>query len=214
MNRFPQYFALFLIVFFVVGGYFIFGHRIKERKEDQVASVIFGDVAWDVGEIEQGINNIDEGIVAGDASSANLQRQNKGLDDWLFYFNNHYGFSFRYPLDFRISEFEDNGNFVALAEGAGEKRSFQIFVIPWDESASIITKERIKQDLPNMKISEPKTAVLSNNIRAFIFLSEASGVGDTREVWIVNNGFLYQITASIKIDAELSRIVGSMIFGN
>ena len=134
------------------------------------------------------------------------------------YQNATYGFSFRHPNDTKITELEDDSGDVIIADG-GPQKSFQIFIMPFDEPMTVMTPERIRRDLPNAVIKNPQEAILGDPsinsgqvAYALIFESASDGIGQTREVWIVHNGFLYQITAPIVFDGELTRIMGTWKF--
>ena len=126
------------------------------------------------------------------------------------YENTDLGFSFNYPDDFEIREIdEDNGALSVLAEGAGEKRTFQIFIADFDE-AGTITPERIKKDLPGVKIEQPQTiSFAGTDALAFISPKEE---GKMIEVWFVRGGALYQVSAYFEFAGELSKILASWKF--
>lgn len=134
------------------------------------------------------------------------------------YYNDQYRFSFDHAADLAISEAEHREGTALLVQG-GNGREFQIFITPWDEPMAVMTAERIRQDLPDIAIANPQEAVLENPAasagqapHALIFESEAAGVGKTREVWIIHNGSLYQITALFKFDGELAKIMETWRF--
>ena len=107
---------------------------------------------------------------------------------------------------------EDTGETI-LVQKFGGSDSFQIFVLPWDESEyAVITKERIRQDVPDMVIEEPEEAILADGTHALLFWSEERGVGKTREVWVIHKNFLYQISALAQFDSLLAQVMGTWKF--
>lgn len=120
------------------------------------------------------------------------------------------GFSFQYPEGFAVSSFEEGGGEMVLAEGGGTGNGFQIFIAPFDELGPI-TVERIRQDLPDIPIEEPQQTEISG-IPALAFVGSDPSAGKTREVWFAENGQLYQVSAFLEFDEELSSILATFRF--
>lgn len=152
------------------------------------------------------------------------------------YANPDFGFSFRYPKDFTLTELEDEAGVTVLLqkEGArpvrsnapeetvdpladqtsnGAREGFQIYISEFDE-AGPITPERIKQDLPDMVINSPQQVSIGEvkDITALIFLSKHESLGDVREVWFAANGLLYQLTAYADMDNFIGPILETWKF--
>lgn len=125
------------------------------------------------------------------------------------YENHAYGIRFRHPSALNISEMDEAGGYVILAEGGSW--SFQIFILPWDEGDGVITPERIRRDLPSLPIENPQVVNLQGGKQGLIFESKSEGLA-TREVWIVDRGYLYQITAPLAFDAMLGAIMTTFEF--
>ena len=123
-----------------------------------------------------------------------------------------YGFSFQYPPDFNITEVdENNGGNTILAEGTN-KKSFQIFIAPFDEQGSI-TPERIKKDLPGVAIENPQNVLIAGKtITALLFFGKGENLTRTREIWFVKNGNLYQVTAYDNMDSVVGPLLESLRF--
>ncbi len=121
----------------------------------------------------------------------------------------NYNFYFDAPKGFRFTEIDDDRGVVILAEGStGE--SFQIFVTPFDETDPL-TPERIKKDLPQKVVSNPRAATLDGT-KAIAFLSREEGTGEVFEIWFVRDGRLYQITTEIKFADGLQAILQTWKF--
>lgn len=131
------------------------------------------------------------------------------------YQNKKFGFSVAIPERFKVTENNpDEFTTLVLAETANpaEKRSFQIFIMPFDEPGPI-NKERILIDMPNAVIDNPQSISI-NGIDAFLFFGKDEDLGRTREVWFVNNGYLYQVSSWASFDEELSKIMATFKFIN
>jgi len=144
-----------------------------------------------------------------------------------FYTDSQYKFSFQYPKDFTATKFsdqEDTSTILVQYREQSEQVStninkypdnsgFQIFIALFDESGPI-TKERVLQDLPDLTIKNAEQRVLKNGAPALIFFSEEASLGETREIWFINNGYLYQITATKEIDSLVAAILETWRFIN
>ena len=126
--------------------------------------------------------------------------------------DSYYGFSFEYPKDFTASKFKEgeDGDTILVQEKGG-KNGFQVFIAPFDEPGPL-TRERILRDLPDMIIRNAEHRVLKNGIPALIFFSEEPSLGETREIWFIYGGYLYQITATKEIDGLVAQIVATWKF--
>lgn len=112
--------------------------------------------------------------------------------DYTTYTHPVYGFSFHYPKDFVISEFQEDHGEVILAENPRFSLGLQIFITPFDEEGPI-TKERILQDLPALTMEDEVEFWIDDKIPALRFSSKDPTLGDTREIWFVRDGNLFQI---------------------
>lgn len=130
--------------------------------------------------------------------------------DFTNYTSPVYGFSFVHSKGFKVGAFaQGEGNVVLLQNSQG--KGIQIYVSPIGEDIAI-TPERIKQDIPDMVINEPKQVRVSG-VTALAFKSPDVSLGSLRQVWLVYKKNLYQITASSDLDSDLARILISWKWG-
>ncbi|PJE69041.1 hypothetical protein COU96_01905, partial [Candidatus Shapirobacteria bacterium CG10_big_fil_rev_8_21_14_0_10_38_14] len=142
---------------------------------------------------EEVSNNINEyQSVSGNEQTFTIAQSEDGENN--IYTDSQYKFSFEYPKNFTATKFQEGeeGDTILVQEKES-KKSFQIFISPFDEPGPL-TKERVKQDLPDLIINNPEQRVLKNGAVALVFFSEESSIGETREIWFVHNGYLYQIS--------------------
>ena len=122
-----------------------------------------------------------------------------------------YGFTVTVPNAMELERYEEGGNSETLVFfDTNDGIEFQLFVTPYD--ASEVTKERLALDIPSGDIREPQEIVLGNGLRAFMFLSHAPIVGDTREVWFIHDGYLYEATVAYELDSWLAEILNTITF--
>lgn len=126
------------------------------------------------------------------------------------YKNLIFHFSLEYPKDLEVKEYNDgtSASTITLEDATGEE-GFQIFVVPYDKD--YITKEQFKKDAPSGVMQEPVDIVI-DGVPAKMFFGKDAVIGDTREVWFIRGGFLYEITAAKKLDAWLSNIMQTWRF--
>ena len=128
------------------------------------------------------------------------------------YTNTTYGFSLEYPKGYKVGVFEEVGGKVILIQNPQDREGFQIYVAPFDEPGPI-TPERIKLDLPDLRIDEPQRVVVGGgNIEALIFRGESEEFGESREVWFVYGDNLYQVTTHADLDHFIGPIMESWRF--
>jgi len=127
------------------------------------------------------------------------------------YTNEHYGFSFEYPTELSIKEYDEGNNSqTTVFQRGDEQYGFQVFVTPYSKKE--ITKERILKDIPSGMVENPLEVVIGEEQRALAFLSRNTFMGDTREVWFIRGGFLYEITTYKSQDEWLASILKSLKF--
>lgn len=109
------------------------------------------------------------------------------------YRNTHYGFSLRYPKDLKISLFDEGGGASTITfQNIAEVKGFQIFIVPYQGEQ--VSMERFREDDPSGVMNHP-TNILVGGATATMFFSTNAALGDTIEVWVIKNGYLFEITA-------------------
>ena len=114
-----------------------------------------------------------------------------------------------YPDDLQKKEYTGGSDSTITFNNAETGRGFQIFVVPYSEDR--IVPEQFKKDLPSGVIEDP-VEILIDGAPAIMFYSKDAVMGDTREVWFIKNGFLYEVTTYRDLDAWLSAIMQSWRF--
>lgn len=126
------------------------------------------------------------------------------------YRNLQYGFSLFYPNDLAVSSFgEGNGASTIVFQNTTEVRGFQIFVVPYTEAQ--ISEERFRKDVPS-GVREHPVNILVGGVPAVMFFSKNAILGDTVEVWVIKNGYLFEITAPKPLAVWLANIMQSWVF--
>ena len=95
----------------------------------------------------------------------------------------------------------------------GRSDGVQIIVSPFSEDLHALTQDRIHQDVPDMKISEPQPVEIGANYTGLAFKSDNDAFnGASREVWFVLRGNLYQISTYDRLDPLLKKIFATWKF--
>lgn len=203
MNTYKKY--LGLIMGLVIGGGFLFvGYKtLKNNDSAQENLVSIYSVLSD--SQKQSAEKIkpekQEEIKITNESTGSLYESEK------------YSFSFKYPSNFSVDELsvkDGSGDIILVQEKSGEI-GFQVFISQFDETGSL-TPERIKRDLPNITIENPQNVILSDGIVALIFISSDPTIGETREVWFVKGGYLYQVSTFAYLDSWLAGVMSTWRF--
>ncbi len=126
------------------------------------------------------------------------------------YRSERYGFSFFYEKEARVREF-DEGEGATSITVEDEKRghALQIYVLPYAEST--ISEERFRKDLPSGKRTEEEMIQIYG-VPAVAFKSEVSVLGPTREVWLIRNGYLYEISVPLSMEGWLQGLLPTFRF--
>ncbi len=133
----------------------------------------------------------------------------KIIGDNKFYKSPLLRFSILFPKSLRLKEYGKGNTSTIVFEDETTGKGFQVFVVPYGQKE--ISAERFKMDAPS-GIREEPTDVIIDGIRTTMFFGRDSVLGDTREVWFINHGFLYEVTARKELDAWLAGIMQTWRF--
>ena len=126
------------------------------------------------------------------------------------YRNEEYHFSLQYPGDIPVKEYKEEGAAMTITfqPGNGEP-GFQVFV--QHNNGAQITDERFRIDEPSGVMKEPVDFTLDGT-PARTFYGYDTLIGDTREIWFIKDGFLYEITTYKALDSWLTQIIQTWKF--
>ena len=85
----------------------------------------------------------------------------------------------------------------------------QVFVTPYSDAR--ITDARFKLDESSGVKIDP-TNVVVDGAKGIAFFSNAPIMDDTREVWFIKNGYLYEVTTFKELDSWLQNILHTWRF--
>jgi len=126
------------------------------------------------------------------------------------YRSTKYRFSLFYPKNMKVSEFDEGGGAQSITfENAGDAIGFQIFIVPYKEHQ--VSSARFSQDVPTGVMKEP-TNVTVDGVFGTMFYSQSLTLGDTREIWFINNGYLYEVTTLKTLDSWLIERMKTWMF--
>ena len=129
---------------------------------------------------------------------------------YLPYSNPQFHFSVSYPQNLHVQEYnEAGGGLTVTFQDIVADQEFQVYVSPYSDSE--ITDARFKLDEPSGVKVDP-TDVTIDGAPGIEFFSNAPRLNDTREVWFIHGGFLYEVTTYKELDAWLQPILQSWHF--
>lgn len=121
-----------------------------------------------------------------------------------------YNFSILYPENLTVSEHsEGRGATTITFQNTKTVAGFQIFIVPYGEPQ--VSEERFKLDEPS-GIRESLTPITIDGATGASFFSTNLMLGDTREVWFVHGGYLYEVTTLKSLDPWLGQIMQTWEF--
>jgi hypothetical protein len=97
----------------------------------------------------------------------------------------------------------------AIFKNATTGKAFQLYVTPYAKAE--ITDERFALDQPS-GVRENARDFLVDAVRGTRFDGNNAAMGDTAEVWVINNGYLYEIATYKQFGAWLDTILQSWQF--
>ena len=128
------------------------------------------------------------------------------------YKNIPYNFSLFYPKGLTVSEHaEGEGASTVTFQNVENKEGFQIFIIPY--SKPIVSEERFARDVPSGIRLDLKDVKVDGVVGA-AFYSTNPSLGETREVWVIHLGYLYEVTTLKALDSWLDDIIKTWKFIN
>jgi len=129
---------------------------------------------------------------------------------WKEYDNATYDFSLFYPDDLSLTDHDEpDDEHTAVFDDPAGNYGFQIFVAPY--AGTQITQDRFLLDDPSGVMQDP-TDVTVDGVRGTIFFSSNAIMGDTRELWFIRGGYLYEVTTYKPLDTWLADIMKTWQF--
>ena len=186
---------------FLISGYFLYrGSHISAVSDTSVYDVAFS----------QSQTPLPDLAAAVDASSSILSYTSTLSTGTEEYQNTHYGFSFLYPNNLKSSTFDEgSGASTITFQNTTEVKGFQIFIVPYQGEQVSMT--RFRSDEPSNVMEQPKN-ILVGGAKATMFFSTNATLGDTIEVWVIKNGYLFEITAPKSLAVWLAHIMQTWKF--
>lgn len=127
------------------------------------------------------------------------------------YKSDRYMFQLTYPQSLDVTEYTEVGNAISVTfqNPSNPTVAFQIYVTPYSDQQ--ITESRFLRDEPSGVRRDP-TEVLIDGVRALLFTGQNTVMGDTKEVWFIKNGFLYEVATYRERDTWLGEIMKTWKF--
>ena len=130
--------------------------------------------------------------------------------DMLGYSSRDFHFSLLFPANLESTEYkEKRGALTVSFQDPDTNEGFQVYATPY--SRNQIDAAQFKLDEPSGVVKEQQD-VLVDGARGTKFYGHNATLGDTREVWFIHNGFLYEVTTFKVLDEWLGSIIQTWKF--
>jgi hypothetical protein len=131
-------------------------------------------------------------------------------DGWREYKNDTYHFSLLYPEELEVKEYREGDTAITITfQNSEQGIGFQVFAIPY--GGQQISDERFKKDIPSgVRVDVVDTTI--DGALGAAFYSTHTFLGETREVWFLKNGWLYEISTLKSLDTWLEDIMATWKF--
>lgn len=130
--------------------------------------------------------------------------------DMRGYENREFHFGLLFPKNLKATEYKEQGGALSVTfQDPDSKEGFQVYVTPYAKDT--IDTARFKLDQPSGVFKEPKDVIIAG-ARGTMFFGYNPIMGDTREVWFIRNGFLYEVATYKQLDTWLGGIMQTWKF--
>ncbi len=129
------------------------------------------------------------------------------------YSNSDYGFGFKYPKNFSVTEAPgERGDIIVISDDL-KKIGVQLLISPFEGEDIDMTVAEIKLEIPDITITEPQELLVGTSRKGLAFFSDNEDFGGkSREVWFVYKGNIYQISTYAEQDDFLKGLFGTWQF--
>jgi len=130
------------------------------------------------------------------------------------YTNETFHFSFNYPEEFKITEKKDaTGQTIIVTNPNDSREGFQIMITPFKDPVNTLTPDRIEADIPDLFITDVFNISIDSVAKGLMFESDNPDFdANSREIWFVYKGSLFQVSTYLKNDILIRNILGTWKF--
>jgi hypothetical protein len=126
------------------------------------------------------------------------------------YHNATYRFSLFYPQELSVSERAEGGGAMTVTfQNVDEVKGFQVFIVPFAEPQ--VSEARFRQDEPS-GVRTNFSNITIDGAAGATFNSTDVALGETREIWFVHGGYLYEVTTLQPLEAWFDPIMSTWKF--
>lgn len=130
------------------------------------------------------------------------------------YRNREFGFSLQMPERFRAQELPADGNggrTILLQNDSSD--GIQIYITPYGDNVNVLSAADVRAAIPDMQVSDEQAVQIGANHTGVAFKSDSTAFnGESREVWFVFRGNLYQISTYARLDGLLQAMFATWKF--
>lgn len=150
--------------------------------------------------------------VVGLEETKSAEDTSEEVTDTQYYVYERTGFRLALVAGFSARLADGDATDIVIVENDKDASvGYQVAITPWDEPADALSFARIQTDLPDLEISRPQAGALPIGVLALSFQVDQGGE-ETREIWFVHKGYLYQISAPVDAGKFLEDALEDMSF--
>ena len=126
------------------------------------------------------------------------------------YRNEKYHFSLFHSDKQTVKEYDEGGGASTITfENIDGGRGFQIFIVPY--GGDKVSKERFQRDVTSGVMKNPQNVSVAGAFGT-MFESQDLSLGDTREIWFIHDGYLYEVTTLKVLDDVIEGVMQTWAF--
>ncbi len=208
-----KYLVVGVLIIFVAGGglaarFYSFGGT--EKSQAAMAALSSDSVSSDVPVSASSSAPSSEAPNVLPPLSQSTPQTQQATEGMLAYQNAAFHFGLLFPDNLQAIEYKEQDRAVTVTfQDTKTDQGFEVYVTPYADQQ--ITAQRFKLDEPSGVMQSP-TDIIVDGTRATMFFGSNSIMGDTREVWFIHGGYLYEVTTYKEFDSWLAGIMQTWKF--
>lgn len=199
MTQYTTLAIVFFLLLFGVGGFYVF----KTMGDQHVVAMATS---------EGSLAGSDDASSTPPALSQSAPAITETAVGTRLYQNAAFHFGLSFPDALTATEYKEQGGALTVSfQDPNTNKGFEVYVTPYAKTQ--IDQARFKLDEPSGVYQQP-TDIVVGDTHATMFYGRNAIMGDTREVWFIRGGYLYEVATYKELDTWLGGIMQSWHFLN
>jgi hypothetical protein len=144
--------------------------------------------------------------------ATNTPQAESAASDMKTYTNTVFDFSLTFPSDLAVTEYDEGGGTKSIVfQKPNTHVGFEMFITP-DTGDDTLTPADIVLDFPTLEMEGTESLTVGTGTKAVAFASAVPGFGPDSDVWLVHDGYLFEIVTYPNLGSWLTKIINTIRF--